>query len=89
MYVSFHLVLPAVSCLKASSIKNWWTGLGFDPEGFIEIKGYDDDYNGNAIVGDVFFVACKRVFSKAIYHAGVYCEEDVIIHYTRKTYFLF
>ncbi|KAF5902321.1 uncharacterized protein DAT39_007931, partial [Clarias magur] len=53
-------------------------GLGIEPKGFKVIKQYSDSYNRKATVGDLFIA--ER--GAKIYHAGVYCSEEEIIHFT-------
>lgn len=62
-------------------------GFGYNPKGFSIVKHFDDEYNGNSDLGDLFTVESGTWYKK-IFHAGVCCDEDEIIHFTRKTFFL-
>lgn len=61
-------------------------GLGYNPKGFSVVKHYDDDYNGNSEIGDLFMVASNF---KGVYHAGVCYDEEMIVQFMSKTYFIY
>lgn len=55
-------------------------GLGYEPKGFSIVKTYDDEYDGDSELGDLFIVPGKG----GSHHAGVGCSEVEIIHFTSK-----
>ncbi|KAF5902928.1 uncharacterized protein DAT39_007372 [Clarias magur] len=68
-------------CKKISS--------GAKPKGFNVVKGFSDEYSGNAKLGDLFIVQ-SGIFVFEAYYAGVCCRENgpEIIQFTCKSRFV-
>ncbi|KAF7700804.1 hypothetical protein HF521_001969 [Silurus meridionalis] len=62
------------------SKQTWIAGLGGTPKGFSVVKTYEDEYNGNSDLGDLFMVESHV---RNIYHAGVMCSDVEIIQFTQ------
>ncbi|KAG7322931.1 hypothetical protein KOW79_014277 [Hemibagrus wyckioides] len=81
-FFNYNCIHFAMEVLSAASSHNWMIGLGYDPEGFSLVKNYDDDYNGNSDIGDLFIV---KADAQVFYHAGVYYDKELIVHFMKKS----